>query len=87
MILQLFFGADDGNRTRVASLGSWGPAIRRHPHIKIYRVTFSVTISEKSFSKTLKPLKTKCFLANTSFDWEADVLPMYESCIFTFLLF
>ena len=28
----LFPGADGGNRTRVASLGSWGPAIRRHPH-------------------------------------------------------
>lgn len=28
----LFPGADGGNRTRVASLGSWSPAIRRHPH-------------------------------------------------------
>ena len=71
------FGADDGNRTRVASLGSWGPAIRRHPHIELYRVTFSVTILKILFSKTAKPLKTKDFLANTSFAWEADALPMY----------
>ena len=28
----LFPGADGGNRTRVARLGSWSPAIRRHPH-------------------------------------------------------
>ena len=26
------FGADDGNRTRVASLGSWNSAIELHPH-------------------------------------------------------
>lgn len=25
-------GADDGNRTRVASLGSWNSAIELHPH-------------------------------------------------------
>ena len=77
MILQLIIGADDGNRTRVASLGSWGPAIRRHPHIKLYRVTFSVTILKIPFPKTAKPLKTKDFLANTSFAGEADALPMY----------
>ena len=77
MILQLIVGADDGNRTRVASLGSWGPAIRRHPHIKLYRVTFSVTILKILFSKTAKPLKTKDFFASTSFVWEADALPMY----------
>ncbi len=26
------FGADDGNRTRVTSLGSWNSAIELHPH-------------------------------------------------------